>query len=245
MLSFGAKRPRHTTRSRPRSSVSPGGCCPLYSNRWATQIAICSDDCYVLLLFLWSLWKGTSCSITMSCSTIEENTFCWTQTKWHQLYQNKVLMFLSPDLYHFLKDTTWPSWVLRQPSQHVCYVVIRLSHPDSFCFSDTQLLTLVNLWLNLCVRDTASDCAEPVTQFVHAAKQHRALYTPWHVSVLIVQQQQSQLLRLTARTCAYTVWSAEVVEHFFILTVVNCHQPYSMCTRTCYVSQKLWLPLWS
>lgn len=25
MLSFGAKRPRNTTRSRPRSSVSPGG----------------------------------------------------------------------------------------------------------------------------------------------------------------------------------------------------------------------------
>ncbi|KAA6424201.1 MAG: hypothetical protein FRX49_06160 [Trebouxia sp. A1-2] len=50
MLSFGAKRPRHTTRSRPRSSVSPGSqyCC---WNNDSSLVAVSSDFYRAVMVF--------------------------------------------------------------------------------------------------------------------------------------------------------------------------------------------------
>jgi len=69
-----------------------------------------------------------SCSITISCSTIEENTFYierMTQTKFHQLYQNKVLMFLVPVLYQIFKHSV--AFQL-QSNLRACYIIMQQSH---------------------------------------------------------------------------------------------------------------------
>ena len=143
-----------------------------------------------------------SCSITMSCLTIEQNSclpldlsqvvdwvtlfYIWmTQTEYHQTHQNNVLMFLLPVLYQIFQATCPGNTAWLFYCSLVCvHATSSCSNhiSDSIAVSDTQLLT--------------------VTQFVRIAKQHHA---PCIHSVLIVQQQQSQLLRHLARTYTYAV----------------------------------------